>query len=77
MGIRKIILNMERGELQRYAYEAVEDNKKLQEIMEAQIIEYESRGQVLYAGLGAPSSIRLVYGILGKKKPADLPAFKK
>jgi hypothetical protein len=42
--------------------------------LNAQVTEYESRGQVLYRGLGAPSSIRLVYDILGKRKPADLPA---
>jgi len=45
----------------------------LEQALEAQIVEYESRGQVLYAGLGAPSSIRLIYDLLGKEKPADLP----
>lgn len=52
------------------------EHDTLKEALEAQIIEYESRGQVLYAGLGAPSSIRLVYDLLGKDKPTDLPPIK-
>jgi len=49
---------------------------ELEAALNAQTIEYESRGQIFYAGLGAPSSIRLVYDLLGKEKPADLPAIK-
>ena len=50
------------------------ENIQLKNAMTAQIVEYESRGQIFYAGLGAPSSIRLAYDLLGKKKPQDLAA---
>ena len=46
----------------------------VQEAIDMQIVEYESRGQVLYAGLGAPASIRFIYDKLGKEKPKDLPS---
>jgi hypothetical protein len=56
------------------AWNQRQPDKELVEALEAQIVEYESRGQVLYAGLGAPSSIRLIYDLLSKEKPQDLPA---
>ncbi len=51
-----------------------EDWTEIKEAMEQQIVEYESRGQYLYAGLGAPLSIRHIYYLLKRKKPQDLPA---